>query len=88
MIIENNLKPSQIYNANETDVYWLAIPTRIFVAGNEKCARGYKISKDHITVLSCANASDDHKLKLIVVGKSRKPCSIKNISMQLICSLL
>lgn len=45
IITENNLQPSQIYNADETGLYWRAIPTKTLAASNERSAPGYKKGK-------------------------------------------
>lgn len=79
IITENNLQSSQIYNADETGLYWRAIPTKTLAASNEMSAPGYKKSKDRITVLCCANASGGHRLKLTVIGKSKNPRAFKNM---------
>ncbi|GBN23399.1 Jerky -like [Araneus ventricosus] len=36
--------------------------------------------KDRVTILVCANASGSHRVKLTLVGKSKKARCIKNIS--------
>lgn len=79
VIKEKGLVPAQIYNADETGLYWRAMPTRTLASANEKTAPGYKISKDRITVLCCSNATGEDKLKLAVVGKSKSPRALKDI---------
>jgi hypothetical protein len=39
----------------------------------EKYAPGHKSSKEHLTVMCCGNASGNHKLKLVVIEKTKKP---------------
>ncbi|CAG9831435.1 unnamed protein product [Diabrotica balteata] len=82
IITENNLQLSQIYNAEETGLYWQAIPKKTLVAGNEMSTPGYKKCKNRIIVLCCANASGSHKLKLTVIGKSKNSCDFKNMKRQ------
>lgn len=84
VIQKHNLTPSQVYNADETGLYWKAMPTRTLVGENERSAPGFKIKKDRITVLCCANASGEHKLKLAVIGKSRNPRAFKNVNTTLL----
>ncbi|GBM46116.1 Jerky -like [Araneus ventricosus] len=36
--------------------------------------------KDRVTILGCANASGSHRVKLTLVGKSKKPRCFKNIN--------
>lgn len=79
LILEHKLKPEQIYNADETGCYWKAIPTRTLASEGEKSAPGFKIKKDRLTVMCCANASGTHKLKLVVIGKSKSPRALKDL---------
>ncbi|XP_050305586.1 jerky protein homolog-like [Anthonomus grandis grandis] len=79
LIIEHDLKPEQVYNGDETGLYWKAMPRRTLVVASETSAPGFKVSKDRLTVLCCANASGTHKLRLAVIGKSKNPRAFKNI---------
>ncbi|XP_012264382.2 jerky protein homolog-like [Athalia rosae] len=60
------------------------MPSRTLAAANEISAPGYKANKDRITVLCCANASGEHKLKLAVVGKSKNPRAFKHLNTLLL----
>uniref|UniRef100_A0A182QDM1 HTH CENPB-type domain-containing protein n=1 Tax=Anopheles farauti TaxID=69004 RepID=A0A182QDM1_9DIPT len=66
MKVENWL-PDQIYNADETGVYWNAMPHRSTGSSTTQ----YQKSYERITVLCCANASGAHKMRLAVVGKPK-----------------
>ncbi|XP_037360093.1 jerky protein homolog-like [Talpa occidentalis] len=71
-IERENLQPEQIYNADETGLFWKCLPAK------GKCAAsGRAWAEERVTVLCCANATGLHKLKLCVVGKARKPRSFK-----------
>lgn len=61
-----------IYNADETTLFYRGYPDRGHTLKDEKLAGGKK-AKDRITVLVCSNASGSEKQKLIVIGKSKKP---------------
>ncbi|XP_058127638.1 tigger transposable element-derived protein 2-like [Anopheles coustani] len=76
---EENLSLDQIYNADETGLYWKCLPKKTLAAGNEKSAPGFKEPKERLTVMCCSNASGIHKLKPVVIGKSKKPRAFKNI---------
>jgi hypothetical protein len=39
----------------------------------QKCAPEYKSSKEHLTGVCCGNALRNHKLRLVVLGKAKKP---------------
>nr|XP_033788001.1 jerky protein homolog isoform X2 [Geotrypetes seraphini] len=79
-VVENGLTPEQVYNANETELMWKCLPNSTLVGGNEKVAHGFKLNKERIIVLVCANASGNHKVKLSVIGKFPKPRCLKGIT--------
>lgn len=73
-----DLDNEQIYNADETGLTWKLLPDKTFVSNQETTAPGRKISKERLTFLACTNAAGTHKLKPLVIGKSKKPRSFKN----------
>lgn len=77
-ITEFGLNEHQLYNADETGLYWKLLPDKTYVALSEKTASGVKVSKQRITFLGCANAAGSHKLKPLVIGKSKKPRCFTN----------
>lgn len=77
-IKELGLKREQLYNADETGLFWRMLPNKTYVSANEKTAPGTKIEKQRFTAMFCANATGDHKLKCLVIGKANKPRSFKN----------
>lgn len=70
---EENLSTEQIYNADETGLYWKCLPQKTLAYETEKNASGHKKQKQRITVLCCANASGSHFLNLCVIGTAKKP---------------
>ena len=52
------LQETQIYNADESGLFFRCIPDKTFVAACEKSAQGFKIQKER------ANSDGSHKLKL------------------------
>ncbi|CAH2084544.1 unnamed protein product [Euphydryas editha] len=76
-----NLNPSQMYNADESELFWRVIPNKTFVFYNEKSVPGRKVSKKRVTILPCANSAGTHSLKMVVVGKSNKPRAFNNIDL-------
>ena len=78
MISEHNLCPESIYNADETAVFWKALPTKTLAGIEEKNAQGMKLNKSRLTCLACSNASGKQRLKLLVIGKYRNPRPFKN----------
>lgn len=49
----------------------------------EVAAPGYKLSKDRVTVMVCANATGTHKIPLLLIGKSKNPRCFKNVKIPL-----
>ncbi|UYV81315.1 DNAH6 [Cordylochernes scorpioides] len=67
----------QIFNADETGLFWKKMPTRTYIAKSEKNASGFKAAKDRVTLLLCSNASGDRMLKPLLVNRSLKPRALK-----------
>ncbi|GBM54603.1 Tigger transposable element-derived protein 2 [Araneus ventricosus] len=72
-IDEENLIPNQIYNADEAGLYWRCLPTKTIASPKERSAPGHISSKERITIMCSGNASGDHKMKLVMIGKAKKP---------------
>lgn len=72
-----NLLPEQIFNTDESGLYWKCLPTKTLAFQTEKNAPGHKVSKERLTILTCSNASGTKKLKMVVIGKAKKPRSFK-----------
>lgn len=70
--------PSNIYNADETGLFFRALPNKTLTLKNEKCIGG-KLPKERVTILHCANMNGD-KEKLLVIGKANKPRAFKHIN--------
>ena len=79
VIREHEVSIDQVYNADETAIYWRCLPTSTLGDFTEESAPGYKIDKDRVTAMPCANVSGTHKLPMLVVGKFAKPRCFKNI---------
>ena len=62
--------PEDIYNADETRLFWLAIPSATLGTQQPK---GKKKKKDRITILVTANGDGSHKLPHWIVGKAMNP---------------
>lgn len=71
-------KPEDIYNADETGVFWRMLPDRTLSFSGEKCSGG-KNSKERLTVLLCANLTGTDKLTPFVIGKSAKPRAFRGV---------
>lgn len=67
-----------IFNADETGLFYKLTPDRTLKFKGEKCVGG-KQSKLRYTVLVCANMSGSEKRKLLVIGKYENPRCMKNV---------
>ena len=76
-----NLTHDQLYNADETGLFWRLLPDKTFVAANEKNAPGRKTPKERVTFMACTNALGTHKLTPLVIGKAKTPRALKNIEI-------
>ncbi|KAJ8866499.1 hypothetical protein PR048_032342 [Dryococelus australis] len=56
-----------------------ALPRKSPASRREKSTPRFKVSKERITAIVCANASGEHKVKLLVIGQSKKPRCFKNV---------
>ncbi|XP_071052596.1 tigger transposable element-derived protein 1-like [Onthophagus taurus] len=50
-IVEEGYTPEQIFNADETGLFWKKMLERTYIAKSEKSAGGFKAAKDRVTFL-------------------------------------
>ncbi|XP_071036412.1 tigger transposable element-derived protein 1-like [Parasteatoda tepidariorum] len=62
-------RPQQIFNCDETGLFWKCMPKRTYIMKDEKSVPGHKPTKDRLTLLLGANASGDMQLKPLLVIK-------------------
>jgi len=86
--------PEQIYNMDETGLYFRCLPNRAYVlAGSRRRARGSKAMKNkaRVNLVLEVNDSGSHKILMAVIGKaavplcfksSRNPCPLPYFSQQ------
>ena len=77
-VLLNGYSDDQIYNADETGLFYQCLPNKTLHFRGEKCTGG-KRSKNRISVLLCTNKSGTDKLKPLVIGKSKNPRCFKNV---------
>lgn len=63
-------EPKNIYNADETGLFFHALPTKSLTVKREKFAGG-KMSKERLTVLLCGNMVGEME-KPLMIGKAVK----------------
>nr|XP_057925930.1 tigger transposable element-derived protein 1-like [Doryrhamphus excisus] len=79
--------PQQVFNCDETGLFWKKMPKRTFIAQEEKELPGHKPMQDRLTLLFCANASGDFKVKPLLVYHSENPRVFKknNVIKSTLC---
>ena len=60
----------QVFNMDETGLYWKKKPDKSYIGKDEKLMPGYKAAKDRLTLLFGGNAAGDMKLKLLLLHPS------------------
>ena len=68
----------QVFNCDETGLYYKLLPKTSLAAHFEKSADGRKTQKEHVTINACSNATGNIKLPLLLIGKSKNPRCFKH----------
>ena len=79
--MEHNFTPDQLFNCDETGLYWRLLPNKTLADASEKCAKNFKSPKDRVTLMATANASGYFQLPLVFTHKSAKPRCFSGINM-------
>ena len=81
-IDENDLVEEQIYNADESGLFYRMLPNTTLAQQNEaRKEEGFKLAKDRVTVLFCVNKTGTHKLKPLCIGKYASPRCFHHVNM-------
>jgi len=73
LIEEKGYLLEQVFNAEETSLFWKKMPTQTFIAKREGTASRFKAAKDQVSILLCANAKDNCMTKPIMLCHSLNP---------------
>jgi hypothetical protein len=77
--IVEGYKAEDIFNVDETGLFFKALPDKTLAPKGEAC-KGGKLAKERITVM-LASSSTGGKLKPLVIGKAKQPRCFKNINI-------
>ena len=76
-IILSRYELTEIYNADEFNLFYQGLPKKVLHVKSEKCSGG-KQSKVRLIEMVAASAAGE-KLSMFVIGKSSKPICFKNV---------
>ena len=76
---EMDLVPAQLYNADESGLYWRCLHDKTLSSGDEKEAPGMKKQKARVTLMFCPNAEGTHKISLLIIGKFQNSRCFKGV---------
>ncbi|KAH9131546.1 hypothetical protein LEN26_007683 [Aphanomyces euteiches] len=74
-ILVQDYHPDDIFNCDETGLFWRDLPTKSLIMSGESC-KGGKKSKDRVTVLLTASATGE-KMPLLIINNSHMPRAFK-----------
>ncbi|UYV67858.1 TIGD4 [Cordylochernes scorpioides] len=76
--IISNYACKDIFNADETGLFWRLLPDKTLHFKGETFTGG-KASKERITILLCCNMDGSEKMQPLVIGKAKQPRCFRGI---------
>lgn len=80
LTILKDYAPRDVFNADETGLYYRALPTKTYALKDDKC-NGKKTAKQRLTILFCANMEGE-KEEPLIIGKSKNPRCFKGAHIE------
>ncbi|XP_069832253.1 tigger transposable element-derived protein 1-like [Dendropsophus ebraccatus] len=80
IIAEGDYCAQQVFNVDETGLFWKCLPNRTYISKEVKSAPSHKVSKERLTLLLGGNAVGDYKLKPMLVYQAENPRALQGIS--------
>ena len=77
LIEEKGYLPEQVFNADETGLFWKKMSNRTWISKKERTVSGFKAAKDRCTLLFCRNAAGDFKCNPMLVFRVENPRTLK-----------
>ena len=81
IVSEEGYDPRQVWNVDETALYWKKFPKRSFVTKEEKNVPGFKANKQRLTLLVGGNAFGD-KLKPMLIHNAKTPRAMRKVNKE------
>ncbi|CAC5404538.1 Tigger transposable element-derived protein 6 [Mytilus coruscus] len=78
--IVNDYDPRDTFNADETGLFFRALPDKTLADRGKDC-KGGKKSKQRLTVMLCCSVRGE-KLKPLVIGNANKPRCFRNLDVK------
>lgn len=72
--------PDQIFNVDETCLYFKRLPLGKFASQEKRRSSGFNALKDRFSLLFCTNASGDFKCKPFLIYNSENPRGLKKVN--------
>ncbi|XP_059583233.1 tigger transposable element-derived protein 1-like [Alligator mississippiensis] len=79
IIEKGSYRLEQIFNVDETRLFWKKMPERSYIHKEAKTMLGFKVFKDRVTLLLRGNVSG-FKLKPFLIYRSENPRALKQVS--------
>lgn len=70
--------PEDIYNADESSLFFKLLPGRTYAFRGEQVIGG-RSSKDRVTLMLCSNMDGSDKLRPVIIGKVKNPRVLKTL---------
>ena len=76
-IADEGYVPEQVFNADETGLFYKKVGRKTYVSKEVKKLPGFKLAKDRITLLFSGNAAGDFHCKPLMLYRSENPRALK-----------
>ena len=78
--VSHSARPEQVFNADETSLFWHYCARKTLTTADETAPTGIKTAKDRVTVLGCANMEGMLKCKPTMIDKSLHPPCFQGVN--------
>ncbi|XP_029460970.1 tigger transposable element-derived protein 3-like [Rhinatrema bivittatum] len=74
----SDYRPENIYKVDETAIFFREMPDRVLESSD---VTGFNRAREYVTVITCANSTGSEKMRLLVIGRSKRPRCFKGVTM-------